>query len=354
MPEMTMDDLQAMLATRDNALAGAINAYATRPQKTSVITDTTSTSTPYALADMLATRGKIGAATRELDDALKMRESTAYSLANALASVPQQQGYGSWLTDFARSFGGGMSTPFNARVDRAQKKYESEMKDLADILAFDKAMGETTTQTQNQVMGYTPMEYGTAGTSKATGVGGIGNDIVTKEIAAGTLADLYKTIDANPIAFSALSGVKQDSISSGLKSGVETLGVTNLGRQEFAYLQNIMPKGFAGAINTAKEQEIMRPYTTKFQMGRGSEKKAAIKGMMSSIYDEYERLATAQGLKMPVSKSEYIKSRLDTGREINASWFSDQSTPMYKENIKASSPTKSSDNNWKKFMEGTL
>lgn len=163
MPEMTMENLQAMLANRDGALADAITAYATRPQKTSAVTNATSTSTPYALADMLATRGKIGAATRELDDALKVRESTAYSLANALASIPQQQGYGSWLSDFARSFGGGMSTPFNARVDRAQKKYESEMKDLADILAFDKAMGETATQTQNQVMGYTPMEYGTAG-----------------------------------------------------------------------------------------------------------------------------------------------------------------------------------------------
>lgn len=147
----------------------ALQALAMRPQKTSATTTTTSTSTPYALEDLVATRNRIGESTRALDDALKARETFGYTLANALASAPQQQGAGSWLSDFVRGFGGGMSARTNAAIDRAQKKYEAEMKDLADILAFDKAMGETTTQTQNQVMGYTPMEYGTAGGAKVAG-----------------------------------------------------------------------------------------------------------------------------------------------------------------------------------------
>lgn len=153
----------------------ALQALAMRPQKTSATTTTTSTSTPYALEDLVATRNRIGESTKALDDALKVRETFGYTLANALANAPQQQGAGSWLSDFARGFGGGMSARTNAAVDRAQKKYEAEMKDLADILAFDKAMGETTTQTQNQVMGYTPMEYGTAGGAKTTGGQGAGS-----------------------------------------------------------------------------------------------------------------------------------------------------------------------------------
>ena len=149
-------------------LAGAIEAQATRPQKTSVITNTTTR--PYALQNIIANRDRIGQATSELNDALKAREGLGYTLASALAGIPQQQGTGSWLSDFARAFGGGMAAPTNAMVDRAQKKYEAEMKDLANILAYDKAMGDN--QYQTQTIGYEPMEYGTAG--KGQGAGGAG------------------------------------------------------------------------------------------------------------------------------------------------------------------------------------
>lgn len=147
-------------------LAGSIEAQATRPQKTSVITN--ATTSPYALQNMIANRDRIGQATSELNDALKAREGLGYTLASALAGIPQQQGAGSWLSDFARAFGGGMAAPTNAMVDRAQKKYEAEMKDLAEILAYDKAMGDN--QYQEQRTKYEPMEYGTA-SKQAKGVG---------------------------------------------------------------------------------------------------------------------------------------------------------------------------------------
>lgn len=99
--------------------------------------------TPYARPDMIANRDRIGTATRELDDALKARETLGYTLANALAGIPQQQGYGSWLSDLARGFGSGATMRTNAQVDRAQKRYDAQMKDLAEILAYDKAMGGT-------------------------------------------------------------------------------------------------------------------------------------------------------------------------------------------------------------------
>ena len=133
MAETTMEDFLATLANRDDALAGAITAYAMRPQKSSVITNTTSTNTPYALADMIANRDRIGQATRDLDEALKLRETTGYSLANALAAIPQQQGYGSWLSDFARALGGGAVSPMNAYLARAGTKHENAMKDFETI-----------------------------------------------------------------------------------------------------------------------------------------------------------------------------------------------------------------------------
>lgn len=153
--EIDYATIESLLAPQTQAL----QALAMRPQKTSAYI--TTTTTPYARENMIENRDRIGLARQELDNALKGRETIGYSLANALASVPQQQGYGSWLTDFARGLGTGATGRTNARIDRMQKAYENEMKDLAEILAFDKAMGET--QVQNQIMGYDQMAYGTGG-----------------------------------------------------------------------------------------------------------------------------------------------------------------------------------------------
>lgn len=354
MAEMTMEDLQAMLANRDDALAGAITAYAMRPQKSSVITNTTSTNTPYALADMIANRDRIGQATRDLDEALKLRETTGYSLFNALANIPQQQGYGSWLSDFARALGGSTASPMNAYLARAGTKYENTMKDLDAILKYDKEMGGTQTQNQVQTTGYKEMPWGGIN-GKRTGqtADDKGKNIAATENVATTLGDLYKTIDANPQAFSALSGVKQDAVSTGLKSGVDVMGVDTIGKREFQYLKELMPSGFTSAINQVKEQEIMRPYTTKFHNGRGSEKKATIKGMLGSIYDAYKADAESQGYTMPISKEQYIQSRIDGGREINAEWFSKPDVPMYKDSGTKSKPRTNTDT-MNAFMEGTL
>lgn len=358
MAEMTMEDLLATLANRDNAVADAITAYAMRPQKSLVNTTTTTTETPYALANMLANRDRIGQATRDLDNALKIRESTGYSLANALATIPQQQGYGSWLSDFARSLGGGMAGPMNAYAARAAAKHDNEMKDLEAILAYDKAMGSIKNTTQSQTIGYDNMPWGGVGGKEKTQQQGIGpQDVVKTENAATTLGDLYKTIDANPQAFSATGGIKQDAVSTGLKSGVDVMGVDTIGKREFQYLQSMMPQGFATTINTAKEQEIMRPYTTKFHNGRGSEKKATIKGMLGSIYDAYAADAAAQGFQMPITKEQYIQSRIDAGREINAEWFSKPDMPMYKVNPavqERQQQQKQTEKNYMKFLEGAV
>lgn len=166
--QLDYDVLQSILAPQ----TAALQQLAMRPQKTSSITNTTSTSTPYALEDLIAARDSLGTATRNLDEALKQREGLGYTLASALSAIPQQEGYGSWLSALGRSFGAGLGARTNAAVDRAQKVYDAQMKDLANRLAFDKAMGETTTQNQAQEIGYTPMQYPTSTGGKGAGAQG--------------------------------------------------------------------------------------------------------------------------------------------------------------------------------------
>ena len=356
MADLTTEQIMALVAPYGN-IGDAITAYAQRPQKTSTITNTTSTTTPYALANMIANRDRIGQATRDYDNALKLRETTAFSLANALAAIPQQQGYGSWLTDFARAFGGGMSTPFNARIDRATKNYENQMKDLATILAYDKAMGETQTQHQSQTMGYQEMPYGgVGGKGKGGPTESVADKVAKSEITANNLADLYKTIEDNPNTFSSIGGIRQDEASRALRQGVETAGITDMQHREFEYLGNLMPNGFATALNSAKEQEIMAPYTTAYRTGTGSSKKAQIKNMLGAVYDYYKLEAAKQGFnEMPMTKEQYIKSRLDAGRAYNPDFYIKSDAPMYKANPAADErkqQQEQTEKNYMKFLEG--
>lgn len=140
----------------------ALQAIATRPIKTSTTTYTSGTSVPRALQDMIKNRDRVRLASQELDQMLQAREQWPYVLANALSTVPQQQGYGSWLSDFARGLGTGGKMMTDAQMTRAQLKHKNEMDDLAMILAYDKAMGNIEDQTQRQYMGYidAPYAYG--------------------------------------------------------------------------------------------------------------------------------------------------------------------------------------------------
>ena len=161
----------------------ALQALAMRPQKTSARTFTTSTSTPRALEDMIMRRNLIGAQNQNLLNALKGRESFGYNVGSGLANLTPVQGYGDWGVNALRAFGGAMNRPTDAQIAREQAAQELAQKDLETALAYDKAMGETQTQQQTQEMGYTPMEYGTAG-SKGSGQGG--PDQIVKNIATAT------------------------------------------------------------------------------------------------------------------------------------------------------------------------
>ena len=315
--------LMQQFLTGQTAQTDALNAIASRPQKQTQIT----TTAPVEFADMLARRNQIGAERAMLNEALKQRETFGYGLANALASMPAQQGAGSWLGDFARGFGSAFNARANAAIDRAKQDYEAAQADLATALAFDKAMGDV----QQQDIGYTAVPYATGKTAGATGTGGgAGKNIAQMEVGAETLADVYKTVANNELLFSKLAPGYLDANSRALKSTITQQGVEKLGHNEFAYLSNIMPRGFASALNTAAEQRLMRPYTTGFEEGTGTAKISAIKGMLGSIYDAYATEARQQGFDMPISRQDYINSRLESGREYNPAYFAGKSTEMYK------------------------
>lgn len=136
-------------------MAIAQQMMAERPQKKSESVFTTKTSTPYALEDMLALRDRIGNASRDLDRDLAKRETFMYSLANALSQMPQQEGPGSWVSALGRGFGAGYAGRTNALVDRAQKRYQAEMKDIEERAALDKMMGDKDITSQQTTMEYT-------------------------------------------------------------------------------------------------------------------------------------------------------------------------------------------------------
>lgn len=152
---------------------GAIQAEANRPVKTSAYTETMSK--PLEFSDMLARRNQIGAERAALNEALKQRETFGYGFANALASMPTQQGAGSWLGDFARGFGSAFNARANAAIDRAKQDYESAQADLATALAFDKAMGNR--QIQSELVGYSPVA---TSNTKNGGAGSVGNGGLTQ------------------------------------------------------------------------------------------------------------------------------------------------------------------------------
>jgi hypothetical protein len=145
-------------------------AQANRPVQTSAYRETSTT--PWEYSDLLARRNQIGAERARLNEALKQRETFGYGLANALASMPAQQGAGSWLGDFARGFGSAFNARANAAIDRAKQDYETAKSDLATALAFDKAMGDR--QTQTELMGYSaPSAVGGTGGKNGDGTGNI-------------------------------------------------------------------------------------------------------------------------------------------------------------------------------------
>lgn len=185
-------------------LAQAQEAMATRPQKSSVFARTTSTSTPRALEDMIARRNTIGANNMNLLNALKPRESFGYNVGASLADLTPVQGYGDWGVNALRAFGGAMNRPIDAAIARAQAERQMVNEDLKTALEFDKAMGETQQQTQNQTIDYKDLPYA-SGKMQQGGVGGTGEWKDFDWTGLGPQFDLIKFVQDHPDLYNSVA-----------------------------------------------------------------------------------------------------------------------------------------------------
>lgn len=186
-------------------LAQAQEAMALRPQKTSTYTTTTTTNTPRALEDMIARRNMIGANNQNLIDALKPRENFLYRFGQGLANVtPQNESGAGWLSGFLRGVGSGLTSGTDARIAREQAAQELAQKDLETALAYDKAMGETQKQIQNQTVGYTEMPYA-GGKTQQGGTGGNGEWKDFDWTGLGPQFDLIKFVQDHPDLYNSVA-----------------------------------------------------------------------------------------------------------------------------------------------------
>lgn len=174
MAEFTAEDMEKLLAPY-GGMANALTMLATRPQKSLVRTNNVSTSTPYALENMIANRDRIGQASTRLSDTLRAQENPWFSTIKALGQVQGSTEPGGWLASGLKGFSTGATMLADIKAANDAMRLDNEMKDLAEILAYDTAMGNKTTSNQTQNTTYEQLPYG--GTGNKTNVKGGGDTL---------------------------------------------------------------------------------------------------------------------------------------------------------------------------------
>lgn len=165
--DYTNAELVQTLMSQQAQLAQAL---AERPMKSYQKNTTYQTSTPRALQDMIKNRDSIRTVSRELDEALRsMEESPMYRIGSRLSNLTQRDSGAGWLAGFFRNLGSGLTSGADLRAERLKTKYENEMKDLAEILKYDEAMGDIQNRVQQDIIDYKVMPYSTSGRGGAGG-----------------------------------------------------------------------------------------------------------------------------------------------------------------------------------------
>lgn len=148
---------------------------AMRPQKSVVTTSTSNTNTtrPLEYADMANRRALIGLGRNEYEKALQTRERPIYTTLAGLASMPQQQGYGSFWGNAVRAFGSAGLAPYEARIDRLKQTYDLSNQEQEKAFQMGQAMGNQATQgqTSTQKTDYEQLPYELPVSGKASAKG---------------------------------------------------------------------------------------------------------------------------------------------------------------------------------------
>lgn len=160
---------------------------------------------------------------------------------------------------------------------------------------------------------------------------------VNRQSAAQTAADVWNTVDENPEYFTEFS-----KYTMGLMPGDDRAArgwvaqqAPQIGGVELQKLQDMMPKGFSGAINTAVEQRLMMPVREAMNSGIGSKIKPAIETYLGGYYDELQKEFAIQtgGKTLPFTKEVFIADQLMSNPRVYNTKYepNNPNQPMFKE-----------------------
>ena len=161
---------------------------------------------------------------------------------------------------------------------------------------------------------------------------------VERQSAAVTASDVWNTVDQHPNQFSEFAQNQYYGwIMPGddrARRGWVAQQAPQIGGVELQKLQDMMPKGFSGAINSAVEQRLMMPVREAMNSGIGSKIKPAIETYLGGYYDELQKEYAVQsgGQALPFTKEQFISDQLNRNpREYNTDYDPrDPNKPMFK------------------------
>lgn len=265
-------------------------------------------------------------------------------------TAPQNKGRLESQMGWTQALSGGLLQGFKSYNDAAAQKmnmyknqYDSmlnEMKMMDELKAREEAaaaknaeLNKVVTETRE----YTDPIGGTYGSQQQEYAKAIQKD-VERQSAAVTAADVWNTVDQHPNQFSEFAQ-NQDYgwLMPGddrARRGWVAQQAPQIGGVELQKLQDMMPKGFSGAINSAVEQRLMMPVREAMNSGIGSKIKPAIETYLGGYYDELQKEFAVQsgGQALPFTKEQFISDQLNRNpREYNTDYDPrDSNKPMFK------------------------
>lgn len=262
-------------------------------------------------------------------------------------SKPENKGRLESEMSWAQALSGGLMQGFKSYNDAAAQKMNmyknqydamlNEAKMIDELKAREEAAAAKNAELNKQVIErteYTDPIGGSQYSAEAQKAKAIENK-VERESAAVTAADVWNTVDQHPNHFSEFANNDYFGWMTWgddrKRRGWVAQQAPQIGGVELQKLQDMMPKGFSGAINSAVEQRLMMPVREAMMSGIGSKIKPAIETYLGGYYDELQKEYAVQsgGKALPFTKEQFITSQLTTNaRQYNTDY--DPSNPTEK------------------------
>ncbi len=286
--------------------------------------------------------------TRDLGTAIGSAVDS--SMVEKMLSTPQNKGRLESELPIESALMGGLLKGFqaynqvsNAKLAQEKENYLNFLKqvEMEDAMRAREeaaaAKNAELNKTTVEDVDYTEPVGGTYGSQQKAYEEAMNKDVERKS-AAVTAADVWNTVDQHPNHFSEFA---QNEYFGWMMPGDDrkrrgwvAQQAPQIGGVELQKLQDMMPKGFSGAINSAVEQRLMMPVREAMNSGIGSKIKPAIETYLGGYYDELQKEFAVQtgGQALPFTKEEFISDQLNRNpRQYNVDYNpSDPNKPMFK------------------------